>query len=250
MTRRTSLRRSLAVLAFGLATSLPGFGQAATRVSFRVLCFEHVQEITSVFVAVPGGADGKLEVPLYTSEFSGEFETAFAGGRASLFVEETGADGNITRRVVAEGPLGRSPRQAFVLVPAPEGEDAVYRIVSFDDREESFPMGATRVINFASFPVRLNLAGADMPPIEPGGAQVYPPVRAVDDWNMFSVRVDFGVEADRWVPVATQSWKASDRKRDWVITRVDPATRQPAIRLYQDIPPWRQEALPTGEQTP
>lgn len=32
----------------------------------------------------------------------------------------------------------------------------------------------------------------------------------------------------------------------WVIIHVDPVTREPAIRLYQDIPPWREVQLPAG----
>ena len=71
-------------------------------------------------------------------------------------------------------------------------------------------------------------------------------IKQVDEWNMFTARIDFSVEGDKWVPVATQSWKASNRKRDWVITHVDPATKEPAIRLYQDIPPWHDEKLPGG----
>ena len=151
-----------------------------------------------------------------------------------------------TQALVADGALGRGERQAFVLIPTDEKTGPIYRVVAFDDSEASFPMGATRVINLAPFPIRLNLAGADMPPIKPGGIGMYPMIKKVDEWNMYTARIDFEVKQDQWVAVATQSWKASERKRDWVITRFDAVAKQPAIRLYQDIPPGRAEKLPAG----
>lgn len=135
--------------------------------------------------------------------------------------------------------------QVFFLLPETKQGGPVYRVLAFDDEERSFPMGATRVINLAPFQIRLNLAGSDLAPIKPGGMAVYPQVKVVDEWNMYTARIDFFAK-EQWVPVATQSWKASDRKRDWVITQMDMATNSPAIRLYQDIPPWREEALPVG----
>ncbi len=215
-----------------------------TEVTFRILCFEHRNDITSVLA--PGNDAQRIEVPLYTNEFSDQMKARFIGGKASFYIEETGADGKPARKVVAEGKLAAGNRQAFVLIPTDGEKGPTYRVVAFDDREESFPMGATRVINLAPFPIRLNLAGADMEPIKPGGLGLFPMVRKVDEWNMYSARIDFEVQPEQWVAVATQSWKSSDGKRDWVVTRFDQATRQPAIRLYQDIPPWRKKVLPVG----
>lgn len=213
-------------------------------VSFRVLCFEHRDNVTSVLA--PGSDESKIEVPLYTNDFSDPIKARFTGGKAAFYVEEKLPDGKIGRKLVAEGGLGKATRQAFVLIPTDQKTGAIYRIVAFDDSEESFPMGGTRVINLAPFPIRLNLAGAEMESIKPGGIGVYPMVKKVDEWNMYTARIDFEVKEGQWVGVATQSWKASDRKRDWVITRYDQVTRQPAIRLYQDIPPWRKQQLPVG----
>ena len=97
-----------------------------------------------------------------------------------------------------------------------------------------FPMGATRVINLASFPIRLNLAGARHAAHQTGRR---PGLSAGQEGRrMEHVHRPRRLRSrtDQWVPVATQSWKSSIRKRDWVITQLDPATRQPAIRLYQD----------------
>lgn len=238
------LPASVAAMLLTIVPLAPAQGTPGTEVSFRVLCFEHRDNVTSVLA--PGDDAAKIEVPLYTNEFSDPLKARFTGGKAAFYVEEKLPDGKIGRKLVAEGSLGKGTRQAFVLIPTDQKTGAIYRIVAFDDAEESFPMGATRVINLAPFPIRLNLAGADMEAIKPGGIGVYPMVKKVDEWNMYTARIDFEVQEGQWVGVSTQSWKASERKRDWVVTRYDQATRQPAIRLYQDVPPWRKQQLPTG----
>lgn len=245
-----SVRRTASILAISfLASAAFARSQDAsgTEISFRVLCFEHRENVTTVLA--PGDPAVKNEVPLYTSDFSDPIKAKFVGGKAAFYVEEVQANGKPGRKLVAEGNLAKSARQAFVLIPTDDKTGPIYRIVAFEDGEETFPMGATRVINLAGFPIRLNLAGADMEPIKPGGIGTYPMVKKVDEWNMYSARIDFGVAEGQWVAVATQSWKASERKRDWVITRFDAATKQPAIRLYQDIPPWRNQQLPVSSGT-
>ncbi|MGA0845554.1 MAG: hypothetical protein ACO3RV_03370 [Luteolibacter sp.] len=210
-------------------------------ISFRVLCYEHRDGITEVFA--PGKGDSKIDVPLYSNEFSDSIQARFAAGKASFFIEEKKADGSLEMKLVAEGKLARGNRQAFMFVPADDRNDLVYHVVAFEDDEKSFPMGGTRVINLAPFPIRLNLAGADMPAINPGGNEIYPMIRKVDEWNMYSARIDFEVSSNQWLAVAKQSWKASDRKRDWVIARYDGKRKQPMIRLYRDFPPWREKEL-------
>ncbi|BCU75733.1 hypothetical protein llg_04480 [Luteolibacter sp. LG18] len=234
---RLLLAWACALFPFIAAAQNPG-----TNVSFRVLCFDHNKGMTKVYVPLAGGKEGKTEVPLYTNDFSDLIDTTFPGDKAFFFTEEDGPAGKPVRRVVAEAPLLKVARQAIVLLPAPAGDPMTYRALCFDDSGDSFPMGGTRVINLSPFPIRLNLAGADLPPIKPEGAQLYPQVKAVDEWNMYNARVDFFVK-EAWVAVANQSWKAVDRKRDWVITSMDPNSRQPVIRLYQDIPPWKKPNL-------
>lgn len=230
-----------AVLLVALSHLLPAQSPEGADVSFRVLCLEHRDDITSAFAAGPSSA--LVEVPFYTSGFSDPLRARFQGGRADLFVEEKSPDGKTTRRVVASGKLASADRQAFVLIPNDAGTGPEYRILAFDDREQSFAMGATRVINFARFPIRLNLAGTNLDPVKPGGISTFPMVRKVDEWNMFTARIEFQVAADQWIEVSTQSWKASELKRDWVVIRFDEQTRQPVIRLFQDIPPARR-AMP------
>jgi hypothetical protein len=215
----------------------------ARLVKFRVLCYEHAKETLKGFVVGAGG--DKQEVEFLTGGFGPQLTGKFAGGKVRFYVEKPGPDGKLVRSVVGEGNLDPSAVQLFLLLPETKPAGPVYRVLAFDDLEAAFPMGSTRVINLAPFPIRLNLAGADLEPIKSGGMKVYPQVKVVDEWNMYTARIDFFAQ-EQWVPVATQSWKASDRKRDWVITHLDPASQSPAIRLYQDIPPWREVVLPLG----
>lgn len=214
-------------------------------VKFRLLCYEQVRD--TIKALVPGAAGKNEEVAFYSGGFGPQITAKFTGGKVRFFTEAAGPDGKPVFTVVAEGDLGPSAVQMFLLFPQAKDKTPIYKVLAFDDLEASFPMGATRVINLASCPIRLCLAGTEMPPIKPGGVQVYPQIKKADEWNMFSARVDFSVETDKWIPVATQSWKSSNRKRDWVITQIDPDTRQPSIRLYQDIPPWRETVLPVGK---
>jgi hypothetical protein len=226
---------------------IPAAAQDARTVTFRAMCFQYMDEIDTVNLPAPGGA-GKVEIPLPTSGFTPDFKAAFSDGLARFFVNRTNpATGKEEPKLIAEGKLASGERQVFLLLPSPD-KALVYRVHAMNDDEKSFPMGATRVMNLAPLKIRLNLAGADLPPIPAGDIVIYPPVKKADEWGMYTARIDFDNGKGGWIPVATQSWKTSDRKRDLVITMLDPKTRQPAIRLYQDIPPWRQEVLPVGGQ--
>jgi len=211
-------------------------------VKFRLLCYEQLKDITKAMVSGDGG--GKQEVMFYSGGFGPQITGKFTGGKVRFFTEKQGPDGKPVVTIVAEGDLGPSAVQMFLLFPQAKGKSPAYKVLAFDDLEKSFPMGSTRVINLAACPIRLNLAGADMPPVKPGGMEIYPQVKKADDWNMYTARVDFALEAGQWVPVSTQSWKSSIHKRDWVITQLDPESRQPAVRIYQDLPPWREPAPP------
>ena len=234
-------------LAASLVSLLPALSQEARTVTFRAMCYQHMNDLTTVTLPAPGG-EGKTEIPLPTSGFTPDFKAAFTGGVARFYAEATNpATGKSEPKVIAEGKLASGDRQVFLLLPSPD-KAFVYRVHATNDDEKSFPMGSTRVMNLAPLKIRLNLAGSDLPPIPAGDTVVYPPVKKVDEWGMYTARIDFDNGKGGWVPVATQSWKTSDRKRDLVITVLDPKTRQPVIRLYQDIPPWRQEVLPVGGQ--
>jgi hypothetical protein len=205
-------------------------------IAFRVLCTETRDEVVSVLP--PKGNSSKIVVPLYVGSFSELITAKFADHKAAFYVDEKQAKGKAVRKLVAEGPLASGLRQAFIVVPSKEETGPIYRIVAFDDSDGCFPMGSTRVFNLTPFPVRLNVVGTQHDPILPGDSGMYPICKKVDEWNMYSVGIDMEIDGGRWQAIAKQSWKASDRKRDWVIITYDIATKQPKIRQYQDIPPW------------
>jgi hypothetical protein len=242
------MQRAISLLAslFFAAGSIPAIAQEARTVSFRVLCYQHVNEVKFVsMVPAAGSAGAAVQVPLPTSGFGEDTKGTFTEGMARFIVENSNPP-----KVVAEGKLAKGDRQVFLFLPSSDTAKMPYRVVALDDDEKSFPMGSTRVLNLAALKVRLNFAGADLPPIPPGSIAVYPKVTTVDEWNMYPARIDFENGKGGWKAVSNQSWKASDTKRDLVITTLDPKTKQPSIRMYQDIPPWRVQALPTAAGNP
>ena len=235
---------AIASLAFFVAGGNPAAAQETRSVNFRVLCYQHVGDVKFVAMVPPGGTGSPVQVALPTSGFGEDTKGVFADGMARF-----AAEGSTPPKVVAEGKLAKSDRQIFLFLPHSDPK-FVYRVFALDDDEKIFPMGSTRVLNLAAAKVRLNFSGADLPPIAPGGVATYPMVTNADEWKMFPVRVDFDNGKGGWRPVSNQSWKAIDTKRDLVITTLDPKTKQPSIRMYQDVPPWRVRALPTAAGSP
>jgi len=206
-------------------------------VTFRVLCFQQLDNIGKVFVPDKSGLP-TTELPLYTGGISKDFKETFYDGKVRLVLPHknpaTGAD---TGKVVAEGNLASGSRQIFLLLPL--GKNGItYQVHAMDDDKKAFPMGAIRMLNMSPSDVRVKLAGSALPALAPGKTAIYPQVRKVDDWNMYMAEIFIAKKGNEWLPVATQSWKSSDAKRDFVIVLIDPDTNQPSVRLYKDLPPW------------
>lgn len=210
-------------------------------VTFRVLCFDHQAEIKYVSMLSPGGG-APTQIPLPTSNFGQETKGVFGGGMVRFYAENSQPP-----KVVAEGKLASNDRQVFLLLPSPDPK-IPYRIYALNDDEKSFAMGSTRVLNLAPVSIRLNIGGANLPPISPGALAMYPMVKTADEWGMYPALIQFENGKGGWRTVSSQSWKASDTKRNLVITLVEPKMKEPAVRLYQDLPPWREKPLPGTEQ--
>ncbi len=237
---RNSLLTVLAVAASSAVFAAPSARaqEASGRaVSFRVICPEHRDGITSAFLASPQGEDPG-EIPLLSGNFTGEYKSRFPDNKVTLVAG--GGDATI----VAEGKLASAARQVFLLLPDPAGKHP-YRILAMNDDERTFPMGGVRILNLCPGPVRFTIAGAEQKPISPGQITIYPPVKTVDEWNMYQVFIDYGTPEGGWVRVSTPSWKGTELKRDFVITTLDPRSRQPRIYNFKDIPPWRR---PSAQQ--
>ncbi len=236
----------MAATAVTLGTSIPcnaAKKETGTEVSFRVICTETRDGVDMVLAPTEGAA--KVEVPLYVGNFSELLKARFTDQKATFYIEDKGSDSKDGRKLVAEGPLAKGARQAFVVTPSATEGGPIYQILAFDDTDGSFKMGSTRVINLAPLPVRLNVAGKVQDSVPAQQSADYPICKDVDEWNMYSVSVDLEVKEGDWRKIATQSWRASDRKRDWVFISYDAATKKPAVKQFQDIPPWEADDLET-----
>jgi hypothetical protein len=212
------------------------------QISFRVLCTETRDEVISVLL--PKGNSSRVEVPLFVGSFSELIKAKFADDKVSFYIKEKGS----RLKLVAEGPLATGARQVFIVVPSQEKSGPIYQILAFNDDDGAFAMGTTRIINRSPFSVRMNLAGKEQTPIKSAEVAIYPLCTEVDEWNMYSAKIQFEMEKGKWQDVSTHSWKASDRKRDWVIIDYDVTTKAPVILMYQDIPPWMEVNLVPGRK--
>lgn len=235
-----SARVVFALLLPVLGPAVVSAQQEGREVTFRTLCFQHQDGLMEAKVASGKGKGGAFEVPLLSGNFSEQIKARFLNETAFLFVDDaTAPDG---RKVIARGKLASAKLQIFLLLPDPS-KKMPYRIVAMNDDEKSFPMGSVRILNLCPGPVRFNFAGTDMKPIQPGKIVVYPPVKSIDEWGMYQVGIAYGTPEGKWITVATPSWKSVNLKRDFVITALDPRSKQPRISYYKDIPPWRKPNL-------
>lgn len=227
-------------LAFSISAS---HAQEGRKVSFRTLCLEHAKGIENVVIpaAIP---EQSQKVQLYT-DVSPVAEGVFKTNEASFFIEKTGPDGKPQRELVGKAPLGKSNRQLFVFMPGDGGEGKPpYLVRSFDDDTQSFAMGSVRAINLAPVPVRFVLSGATTPEIPPTKYAQFPHSKNVNDYNMYPVVVEFLSGNGQWIKGQSVSWKATDRRREIVVTMVDSRFKQPVVRMYTDFPPWMEAPEP------
>ena len=205
------------------------------KIAFRTLCIRQLPKLAEVSLpsAKPGGKP--LSVPLYKLSISQVVEAEFSDDMAEF--QAPGKNGTVAR-----GKLAKSKRQLLVFVPV-EAEDGPprYEIHAFDDDLKSFKMGSILASNLAPEPVRITMAGKVMPPLPASGHAVYPQPKEVNDYNMYPAIVEFQGEGEEWTKAYSAGWKASDRRREIVITQVDGETRRPAVKMIADNPPWLDE---------
>ena len=213
------------------------FAQDARKIAFRTLCPERVKGIESV--VIPGVAADVQKIELYT-DVSPVVDGVFKTGEADFFIEKPpGPDGKPVRELVGKAALGKSDHQLFLFTPGGSSEGKLpYSVRAFDDDTRIFPMGSVRVINLSPVPVRFLLSGEMTPQIPPAKYAQFPHSKKVNDFNMYPVVVQFLSATGEWINGQSVSWKATDRRRDIVVTSVDPRFKQPAVSMYSDFPPW------------
>ena len=216
------------------------------KIEFRTLCLEQVGGIEKVVIPISGGGKS-ADIPLYTDVspvVKGEFKTS----EAAFYIEKAGPDGKPVLELVGKAPIGKSDRQLFLFLPGEKGEGKpTYQVRSFDDDTRTFGMGFIRAINLAPVPVRYVISGATTPEIPPGKYARFPHSKRVNDYNMYPVVVEFRSATGEWVKGQSVSWKATERRREIVVTLVDTQFKQPTVRMYTDFPPWM-ESTPEGQQ--
>ena len=216
------------------------------KIAFRTLCLEQAGGIEKVFITKPDGGKGP-EVPLYT-DISPVVQGVFKSNEAAFYIEKAGPDGKPVLELAGTAPIGKSDRQLFLFLPGEKGEGKpAYQVRSFDDDTGTFGMGVIRAINLAPVPVRFVISGATTPEVPPGKHAQFPHSKRVNEYNMYPVVVEFRSATGEWVKGQSVSWKATERRREIVVTLVDSRFKQPTVRMYTDFPPWM-ESTPEGQQ--
>ena len=212
------------------------------KVAFRTLCLERVGGIESV--SIPGVHPPDIRrFKLYT-DVSPMIEGVFKSDEAAFYIEKPpGPDGKPIWELVAKTPMGKSDRQLFVFTAGEVGEGKLpYIVRSFDDDTKSFGMGNVRAINLAPVPIRFVLSGETTPQIPATKYAVFPHSKKVNDYDMYSVVVEFLGDNGKWVTGQSVSWKATDLRREIVVTLIDPKYKRPAVRMFTDFPPWMEKS--------
>jgi len=215
--------------------------QNVRKIAFRTLCLERIAGFEKV--AIPVAATDELqEFELFT-DISPVIEGEFTNGEAIFYLRKPpGLDGKAAHQLVGRVPLSKSNRQLFLFSAGERGEGKLpYQVRSFDDDTASFPLGTIRTINLAPVPVRFHLSGELTPEIPTSRHAYFPHSKQVNDYNMYPVVIEFLSSNGQWVKGQSVSWKATDRRREIVVTAVDPRFKQPTVRMYSDFPPWTEK---------
>ena len=211
--------------------------QETRKIAFRTLCLEQLPGLEKVSVLAGGDPTKSQEVILYT-DVSPVIEGVFANGEATFHTVADGPDGKPVATLVGKTKLAKSERQLFLFVPGGGEGKPAYQVQAYDDDTKSFGLGQIRAINLAPVPVRFVLSGAVTPQIPAGKFAQFPHSSKVDDYKMYPVAVEFLSANGEWVKGQSVSWKATDLRREVVITLVDAKYKQPTVQMFSDVPPW------------
>lgn len=207
------------------------------KIRFRALCFQHAGEIKEVLLQTADNAT--IPVPLYTSAFSHELEATLQNDLVRFVISHGEKDGRKDLQLAASAKAVPGEHQLFLFVPQANAPDtAPYRVLVFDDTESAFPMGGTLLLNFARQPVRFSV-GEHLKELPPGGIVTIPQAMKRNTTNQTPVEISFSTPDGRWVPFSSTRWLSLPNQRALAISFIHPVSRQPMVRWYQDIPPWR-----------
>lgn len=211
--------------------------QNERKVQIRTLCLGQVKDLEKVKLLLGDESKEDPEVILY-NEISPPIVATLKTSEAVFGTVKPGPDGKPLRTVAARVTLGKAAQQLLVFVPSGGGEGKLpYNVIAYDDDLKTFPLGNVRAINLAPVPVRFILAGGVTPQIPPGKYAQFPHPAKRDEYNMYSVVTEFQSASGDWVKGQSTSWKATDRRREIVVTLVDMQYKQPTVQFFSDFPP-------------
>ncbi len=223
---QTKIAIATAFLALSL---LPASGQetATRRVSARILCLQHQQDIKSVRF---GPNSEKLGEPqrLLIGDYSLPFPVEIAEGEILAFRE--GDTGSASPVAIAKIP----PAAATVTLLFIPGTDTPYRIFVIPDGSLEFRADHSRFVNLAPVPVRIRIEDqlVDLPP---GKIESLTSLPKRDRFNQANVAMASLIE-DEWKVVSQTQWHFVAGNRLLILVYVRPGTERLVSISYKDRP--------------
>lgn len=195
----------------------------------------HVGQVKEVQLQTSNGE--AVKIPLYTSTFSKEFEVTLEGNLLNFLLPETSS--NAEPLMAASAMARETQRQLFLFLSSKKSAGAPpYRVLVFDDSENEFPMGSTRLLNLANNHVRF-VIGEHSRDLKPGGVDSIPQAMKRNATNQAAVEISFQQTDGNWNPISSTRWLSLPNQRSWVIAFIHPESGRPMVHNYQDQPPWR-----------
>jgi hypothetical protein len=225
-------------LVLALVFALPAAAQQTRPVKLRTICFQHADEVKTLF-AISGGEDAKAaEVTLFTTVISDEVDAIATDGKLVFAIPDGEADGKPKYKTVATANAVPGPRQLAIFIPGGEA-GPLYRCFVIDDSLRNFPMGSTMAINLSQVPFRFAI-GEHTKAIQPGKIENIPMARKTNDRGQVSVIIAIAdtKEQGGWRAVNQTRWFTGTDKRDLAIGFIHPKTKQPTVNCYADTPPF------------
>lgn len=239
------IRHALIIVLLGLTPIARGQG-GGKKFTFRTLCFNYVDQITKVYVADPE-AGSRAEVPLFTDVYSLPAKGISSDGKVTFFLTDEIPPKGETAPGLAPVSLPNSNKVLFVFLPNPGKKGQPYKVLALADDTASFPLGSVKILNITPANLRFDLGeNAEKKGIKvgPGKTANVDQVRKVNHLNQYDAKVLYELKPGEFTPFYNSRWRSVDKKRDLVITYLDPISKQPVVSLYEDVPPAETPAAP------
>jgi len=213
--------------------------QEARIIEARTLFFQRSGDASDIYIQAPKNAY-KISMPV--ESFSETFKCVLPNGSAVFYKEEgQNPDGTPKKVVLARTQVPSSFKKVlfyFIPITATEKKkqgNLLYRVIALDDGLKKFPMGHTRLLNLSSTPAAFFI-GEHRRKLAAGKFARVPEVKKRDKWNMASIVCKLKTVKGRWRTISEFQARFSKRKRMFIVSYINPKTKQPLLKIYKDIP--------------